>query len=165
MFKKSKIKVGVIMGSDSDLPILKETVRVLRRLKIGFEVKILSAHRTPQKTLDYAKKAKARGIQIIIAGAGGAAHLAGVIAALTPLPVIGVPIPTRALHGMDSLLSMVQMPSGIPVATVAIGAGTNAGLLAAQILALSDKRLALAMEHHKKTLMRQTIAKNKKLKY
>jgi phosphoribosylaminoimidazole carboxylase PurE protein len=133
--------VGVIGGSRSDFPILEAAVEVLEELEVPTELRVLSAHRTPDQTLDYADTAAGRGIRVIIAGAGGAAHLAGVIAAKTQLPVIGVPMPTEHLGGLDSLLSMVQMPRGVPVATVAIGNARNAGLLAAQILALSDEAL------------------------
>lgn len=165
MSKKSKIKVGVIMGSDSDIPVMKSAIEVLKKLKVGVEAEILSAHRTPRHVAAYVEHAVARGVQVFIAGAGGAAHLAGVIAALTTLPVIGVPIPTKALHGLDSLLSIVQMPPGVPVATMAIGGAKNAGLLAAQILALSDSDLARALRKYKETLVNSVIAKNKKLKY
>jgi 5-(carboxyamino)imidazole ribonucleotide mutase len=135
-------RVGVIGGSRSDFPILETAVEVLDELEVSTELRVLSAHRTPDQLLSYADTAAGRGIRVIIAGAGGAAHLAGVIAAKTQLPVIGVPMPTEHLGGLDSLLSMVQMPRGVPVATVAIGNARNAGLLAAQILALSDEALA-----------------------
>jgi len=134
--------VGVIGGSRSDFPILETAVEVLDELEVPNELRVLSAHRTPDQLIDYADTAAGRGIRVIIAGAGGAAHLAGVIAAKTQLPVIGVPMPTEHLGGLDSLLSMVQMPRGVPVATVAIGNARNAGLLAAQILSLSDEPLA-----------------------
>jgi 5-(carboxyamino)imidazole ribonucleotide mutase len=134
--------VGVIGGSRSDFPILETAVEILDELEVPNELRVLSAHRTPDQVIDYAAMAAGRGIRVIIAGAGGAAHLAGVIAAKTQLPVIGVPMPTEHLGGLDSLLSMVQMPRGVPVATVAIGNARNAGLLAAQILALSDEALA-----------------------
>ncbi|UNC91514.1 5-(carboxyamino)imidazole ribonucleotide mutase [Candidatus Contubernalis alkaliaceticus] len=129
-----KALVSIVMGSDSDLPVMKESAQVLEELGIGFEMLISSAHRVPEKTADYAKEAADRGIEVIIAGAGGAAHLPGVIAAMTPLPVIGVPVNTFSLGGVDSLYSIVQMPAGIPVATVAIDGARNAGILAAQIL-------------------------------
>lgn len=129
-----KVLVSIVMGSDSDLPVMKESAQVLEELGIGFEMLISSAHRVPEKTADYAKEAADRGIEVIIAGAGGAAHLPGVIAAMTPLPVIGVPVNTFSLGGVDSLYSIVQMPAGIPVATVAIDGARNAGILAAQIL-------------------------------
>ena len=135
-------KVGVVGGSRSDFPVLEKACAVLMELEIASEMRVVSAHRTPDHLFRYAEEAAGRGIRVIIAGAGGAAHLPGMLAAKTLLPVIGVPIPTQHLGGMDSLLSIVQMPRGIPVATVAIGNATNAGLLAAEILALSDEALA-----------------------
>jgi 5-(carboxyamino)imidazole ribonucleotide mutase len=134
--------VGVVGGSRSDFPVLEQACAVLLTLEVPSELRVVSAHRTPDHLFRYAEEAAGRGIQVIVAGAGGAAHLPGMLAAKTLLPVIGVPIPTQQLGGMDSLLSIVQMPRGIPVATVAIGNGMNAGLLAAQILALSDEALA-----------------------
>ncbi len=134
--------VGVVMGSDSDLPVMQSAVDVLDELAIGHEVRVTSAHRTPDEMIQYGKDAADRGIQVIIAGAGGAAHLPGMLASVTILPVIGVPVRTNALSGMDSLLSIVQMPRGVPVATVAVDNATNAALLAARILALSDPELA-----------------------
>ena len=134
--------VGVVMGSDSDLPVMQSAVDVLDELGIGHEVRVTSAHRTPDEMIQYGKDAADRGIQVIIAGAGGAAHLPGMLASVTVLPVIGVPVRTSALSGMDSLLSIVQMPRGVPVATVAVDNATNAALLAARILALSDPELA-----------------------
>ena len=134
--------VGVVMGSDSDLPVMQSAVDVLDELGIGHEVRVTSAHRTPDEMIQYGKDAADRGIQVIIAGAGGAAHLPGMLASVTILPVIGVPVRTNALSGMDSLLSIVQMPRGVPVATVAVDNATNAALLAARILALSDPELA-----------------------
>ena len=135
--------VSIVMGSDSDLEIMREAGKALEEFGIGYEMDVTSAHRSPERTAEFARKAAERGIRVIIAGAGGAAHLAGVIAAHTTLPVIGVPIPSTPLQGMDSLLATVQMPAGIPVATVAIGkpGATNAGILAAQILALNDPEL------------------------
>lgn len=130
--------VGITMGSESDLAVMEEAAGVLRTLDIPFESRVLSAHRTPHHMAEYARTAHDRGIKVIIAGAGGAAHLPGMIAAYSPLPVIGVPVPTRHLKGLDSLLSIVQMPNGVPVATVAIGKARNAGLLAAQIIGSSD---------------------------
>jgi 5-(carboxyamino)imidazole ribonucleotide mutase len=130
------------MGSDSDLPVMQSAVDILGELGIGHEVRVTSAHRTPDEMIQYGKEAADRGIQVIIAGAGGAAHLPGMLASVTILPVIGVPVRTSALSGMDSLLSIVQMPRGVPVATVAVDNATNAGLLAARILALSDPELA-----------------------
>jgi len=134
--------VGIVMGSDSDLPTMEPAADVLRRLRVPHEVRVVSAHRTPHDMIAYGGEAADRGIKVIIAGAGGAAHLPGMLAAVTMLPVIGVPVKSSALDGLDSLLSIVQMPRGVPVATVAIGNGRNAGLLAAQILALSDPDLA-----------------------
>jgi len=141
-------KVGIIMGSLSDWPTMKHAADVLTELDIAHESKVVSAHRTPDRLYDYAKAAKARGLKVIIAGAGGAAHLPGMTASMTTLPVLGVPIATKALSGQDSLLSIVQMPAGVPVGTLAIGnpGATNAGLLAAQILALEDEALARRLE-------------------
>jgi 5-(carboxyamino)imidazole ribonucleotide mutase len=141
---KTKAVVGIIMGSQSDWPTLKLAAKVLEQLEVPFETKIVSAHRTPERLYDYAKSAEQRGLKVIIAGAGGAAHLPGMTASLTVLPVLGVPVKSKALSGKDSLYSIVQMPAGIPVGTLAIGdpGATNAGLLAAQILALSDTALA-----------------------
>ncbi len=140
--------VGIIMGSQSDWPTMKHAADVLAELGVHCEVRIVSAHRTPQRLYDYARDAKGRGLKVIIAGAGGAAHLPGMAAAMTPLPVLGVPVESRALKGQDSLLSIVQMPAGIPVGTLAIGnaGATNAGLLAAAILALADPALASRLE-------------------
>jgi 5-(carboxyamino)imidazole ribonucleotide mutase len=141
-------RVGIIMGSLSDWPTMKKAADVLEKLGVAFEAKVVSAHRTPDRLYDYAKHAKGRGIQVIIAGAGGAAHLPGMTASMTTLPVLGVPIQSTALSGQDSLLSIVQMPAGIPVGTLAIGeaGATNAGLLAAQILALADPIIASKLE-------------------
>ena len=141
-------KVGIIMGSISDWPTMKHAADVLTELKIPHEAKVVSAHRTPERLYDYAKAAKGRGLKVIIAGAGGAAHLPGMTASMTMLPVLGVPVQTKALSGQDSLLSIVQMPAGVPVGTLAIGnaGATNAGLLAAQILALEDEELAARLE-------------------
>ena len=141
--------VGIVMGSESDLPIMEAAAEILKEFGVPYEARVLSAHRTPEATNIYAETAYERGIRVIIAGAGGAAHLAGVIAAGTPLPVIGVPIPTRHLQGMDSLLSIVQMPGGVPVATVGIGNAKNAGLLAVQILACQDEQLHQRMIQYK----------------
>jgi len=158
--------VSIVMGSDSDLEIMREAGKALDDFGIAYEIDITSAHRAPRKTADFAKNAAERGIKVIIAGAGGAAHLAGVIAAESTLPVIGVPIPSSALQGMDSLLATVQMPAGIPVATVAIGkaGATNAGILAAQMLALSDPELARKLRAHKEKLAKGVEEKSKKLK-
>ena len=141
-------QVGIIMGSQSDWPIMKHAADTLQELGVAFEAKIVSAHRTPDRLVSYAKTAKSNGLKVIIAGAGGAAHLPGMAASMTPLPVLGVPVESKALKGMDSLLSIVQMPGGVPVGTLAIGkAGAiNAALLAAQILALSDPEIATAID-------------------
>lgn len=130
----TSVTVGIIMGSDSDLPVMQEAAQALEQLQVGYELTIVSAHRTPQRLFDYAKTAQTKGLEVIIAGAGGAAHLPGMVASITALPVIGVPIRTSSLHGLDSLLSIVQMPGGVPVATVAINNAKNAGILAAQII-------------------------------
>ena len=161
----SKPLVSIVMGSDSDLDIMREAAKALDGFGIVYEVDVTSAHRSPDRTADYARKAAGRGVRVIIAGAGGAAHLAGVIAAHTTLPVIGVPIPSTSLNGLDSLLATVQMPAGIPVATVAIGkpGATNAGILAAQILGLSSAPLAKKLEDHKKALANGVEAKSIKL--
>jgi 5-(carboxyamino)imidazole ribonucleotide mutase len=140
------VKVGIIMGSDSDLPVMQEAAAVLEELGIEYELTIVSAHRTPARMYEYAREAAVRGLSVIIAGAGGAAHLPGMVASLTSLPVIGVPVKTRSLNGLDSLLSIVQMPGGIPVATVAINGAKNAGLLAARILGSSDEEIRSRLE-------------------
>jgi 5-(carboxyamino)imidazole ribonucleotide mutase len=134
--------VGVIMGSETDLPTMEGAVSALREFGVSAEVHIVSAHRTPERMVEYSKSAAGRGLKVVIAGAGGAAHLPGMVASLTDLPVIGVPVESKALHGLDSLLSIVQMPAGVPVATVAIGNARNAGLLAVRILALGDPVLS-----------------------
>lgn len=134
--------VGIVMGSRSDLPVMQAAADALDRLEVPFEMRIVSAHRTPTHMVDYGRAAAGRGLRVIVAGAGGAAHLPGMLAAVTTLPVIGVPVPLRHLDGLDSLLSIVQMPTGVPVATVAVGNAANAGLLAARILAVSDPGLA-----------------------
>ena len=154
------------MGSDSDLEIMREAGKALEDFGISYEIDVSSAHRSPDRTADFARNAAGRGVRVIIAGAGGAAHLAGVIAAHTILPVIGVPIPSTSLQGMDSLLATVQMPAGIPVATVAIGkaGATNAGILAAQMIALSDSAVAKKLDNHKEKLARGVEEKSKKLK-
>ncbi|MEL7646632.1 MAG: 5-(carboxyamino)imidazole ribonucleotide mutase [Sedimentibacter sp.] len=144
--------VGIIMGSDSDFQVMKEASEILNYFQIPHEVTIVSAHRTPDRLFKYSKEAKARGIKVIIAGAGGSAHLPGMAAALTSLPVIGVPVKSNTLSGIDSLYSIVQMPSGVPVATVAINGAKNAGILAAQILAVSDEKLYNLVENYKKEL-------------
>ena len=158
--------VSIVMGSDSDLEIMNEAAKALEQFDVPYEIDICSAHRSPARTSEFSRKAAARGIRVIIAGAGGAAHLAGVIAAETTLPVIAVPIAATPLGGLDALLAMVQMPAGIPVATVAIGkpGATNAGILAAQILATSDAELAKKLVAYKEKLARGVEEKSKKLK-
>jgi 5-(carboxyamino)imidazole ribonucleotide mutase len=156
-------RVGVIMGSDSDLPTMQAAVEVLDEFGVASEVRIVSAHRTPDVMVDYARTAADRGIEVIIAGAGGAAHLPGMTASMTPLPVIGVPVPLAHLDGMDSLLSIVQMPTGIPVATVAVGNATNAGLLAVRILAASDRALRERMEQYQESLAAMVREKDAEL--
>ena len=151
------------MGSDSDLPTMQPAVTMLERFAVASEVRVLSAHRTPLEMVAFAQEARQRGLQVIIAGAGGAAHLPGMVAALTTLPVIGVPVHTRSLSGVDSLHSIVQMPAGIPVATVAIGGGTNAGLLAVQILATTDGRLAEELAAYRAELHGQVRTKDGRL--
>jgi 5-(carboxyamino)imidazole ribonucleotide mutase len=162
----SKPLVAIVMGSDSDLEIMREAAKALADFGIPYEMDVTSAHRSPARTSEFARSAAKRGIKVIIAGAGGAAHLAGVIAAETTLPVIGVPIPSTALQGLDSLLATVQMPAGIPVATVAVGkaGATNAGILAAQILALSDSGIAKKLAAHKEKLAHSVEEKSRKLK-
>lgn len=157
--------VAIVMGSDSDLEIMNEAGKALEGFGIPYEIDVSSAHRSPARTSEFARTAAARGIKVIIAGAGGAAHLAGVIAAESTLPVIGVPIPS-VLNGLDSLLSIVQMPAGIPVATVAIGkaGATNAGILAAQMIALGDASLTAKLKQHKEKLAKGVEEKSKKLK-
>jgi 5-(carboxyamino)imidazole ribonucleotide mutase len=155
----SKPQVGIIMGSDSDLPVMQAAADALAELQVQFEMTIVSAHRTPRRLYDYAETAVARGLKVIIAGAGGAAHLPGMVAAITPLPVIGVPVKGRALSGEDSLLSIVQMPPGVPVATVAIDGGRNAGLLAAQMLAVADAALLQRVQRLKQALETQVLQK------
>ncbi len=153
-------RVGILMGSDSDLETMKQAATACEEFGVACEIRVLSAHRTPDDTADYARTAADRGIEVIIAGAGGAAHLPGVVAASTTLPVIGVPIQSKALNGLDSLLSIVQMPPGVPVATVGIGAGRNAGLLAIQILANGDPSLRSQLAKFKDRLAAESRAKN-----
>lgn len=157
------VMVGIIMGSDSDLPVMSEAAKVLDEFGVEYELTVVSAHRTPDRMYEYAKTARERGLKLIIAGAGGAAHLPGMTAAITTLPVIGVPIKTRTLNGVDSLYSIVQMPGGIPVATVAINGGKNAGLLAVQTLAAFDDALAKKVETYKLNLEQTVIEKAEKL--
>ena len=160
---KNNPKVGVIMGSDSDLEIMSEAAKVLEEFGVSHEITVGSAHRSPRLVHKYITTAQKQGIKIIIAGAGGAAHLAGVIASLTTLPVIGVPTKTKTLNGLDSFLSTAQMPPGVPVATVGINAGKNAGLLAVQMLAISDKGLENKLAAYKNKLAKDTQAKGEKL--
>jgi 5-(carboxyamino)imidazole ribonucleotide mutase len=148
--KKQKPLVGIIMGSDSDLPAMQGAAEVLQELGVPYEISVISAHRTPQRMVDYARSALGRGLKVLIAGAGGAAHLPGMTAAFSLLPVIGVPVETRALKGLDSLLSIVQMPAGVPVATVAINGSRNAGILAAQIIGTSDAGLQKRLQAFRK---------------
>ncbi len=151
------------MGSDSDLPTMEKAIAVCEDFNVPHEVAIISAHRTPERMVDYARNAHKRGLKVIIAGAGGAAHLPGMVASLTPLPVIGVPVTTRQLNGLDSLYSIVQMPRGIPVATVAIGNSQNAGLLAVQILATSDPKLQSQIEQYRQNLSQIVLDKQDRL--
>ena len=162
----SKPLVSIVMGSDSDFEIMREAGKALDDFGIDYEIDVTSAHRSPDRTADYARNAAGRGIRVIIAGAGGAAHLAGVIAAHTKLPVIGVPIPSTPLNGLDSLLATVQMPAGIPVATMAIGkpGATNAGILAAQMIALADSSVAKWLGAYKQKLAAGVEEKSKKLR-
>lgn len=155
--------IGIIMGSDSDLPTMQAAVDICREFDVAYELRVVSAHRTPADMAEYAQTAHQRGLKVIIAGAGGAAHLPGMVAAHTPLPVIGVPVQSHALNGLDSLLSIAQMPSGVPVATVAIGGAKNAGLLAVQILATSDAALLEKMLAYKSQMAEQSRAKNANL--
>ncbi|MDZ4667913.1 MAG: 5-(carboxyamino)imidazole ribonucleotide mutase [bacterium] len=159
----TEIKVGIIMGSDSDLEVMNEAAKVLEEFKVPFEITVVSAHRTPERMFTYAKEAKGRGLQLIIAGAGGAAHLPGMVAAITILPVIGVPVQLKTLSGLDSLLSIVQMPGGVPVATVAINNAKNAGLLAVQILALQDAALSDAIQAYKDKMKEEVLVKAQKV--
>ncbi|MGC9526276.1 MAG: 5-(carboxyamino)imidazole ribonucleotide mutase [Limnospira sp.] len=156
-------QIGIIMGSDSDLPTMSAAIAVCQEFEIPHEVAIVSAHRTPERMVEYAKTAHQRGLNVIIAGAGGAAHLPGMVAALTPLPVIGVPVPTRHLQGVDSLYSIVQMPGGIPVATVAIGNAKNAGLLAVQILASHRPELLERVQTYRQELTESVLEKQRRL--
>lgn len=158
--QQEKPRVGIIMGSDSDFPTMKEAAEVCRLFGIACEVRVVSAHRTPDDMVEYGRTAHERGIQVIIAGAGGAAHLPGMIASHSPLPVIGVPVQSKALNGIDSLYSIVQMPAGVPVATVAIGGGKNAGLLAVQILACHDAGLQEKMLQYKREMAEESRKKN-----
>ncbi|MHB1686026.1 MAG: 5-(carboxyamino)imidazole ribonucleotide mutase [Ignavibacteriaceae bacterium] len=162
--KNIKPLVGIIMGSDSDLSVMKEAAIVLEEFGIKYEIKIVSAHRTPNLMAQYGTTAHEKGIKVIIAGAGGAAHLPGMTASHSPLPVIGVPVKSKSLDGIDSLLSIVQMPGGVPVATVGINQAKNAGILAAQILSVSDKNLQKKILNYKKKLAEESIKKNEQFK-
>lgn len=159
----NKSVVSIIMGSDSDLPVMSEAAAILEEFGIPFELTIVSAHRTPERMFEFAKKVHTRGIKVIIAGAGGAAHLPGMVASLTPLPVIGVPVQTKTMSGLDSLYSIVQMPPGIPVATVAINGAKNAGLLAAKILGSSDKHIQKKLAAYVEDLKQIVTKKASKL--
>jgi len=167
MSGKSRPVVGIVMGSDSDLAVMTETAQTLKKFGVPFEIEISSAHRSPARTAEYARTAIARGLKVIIIAAGGAAHLGGVIAAETTLPVIGVPIPSTTLAGLDSLLSMVQMPGGVPVACVSIGkpGAVNAAIFAVEILATSDAALAKKLAAHKEELARSVTEKSAKVKH
>jgi 5-(carboxyamino)imidazole ribonucleotide mutase len=156
-------QISIIMGSDSDLPTMQGAIAICQQFNIPYEVAIVSAHRTPERMVDFAKHAHTRGIKVIIAGAGGAAHLPGMVAALSPLPVIGVPVSTRQLNGLDSLYAIVQMPKGIPVATVAIDNSDNAGLLAVQILAIAQPELLLKVQAYRASLADTVLEKQAKL--
>jgi 5-(carboxyamino)imidazole ribonucleotide mutase len=156
--------VGVIMGSDSDWPVMAAAAEALAEFDVAYEVGVHSAHRTPQRMLDYATAAAGRGLRVVIAGAGGAAHLPGMVAAATPLPVIGVPVPLARLDGLDSLLSIVQMPAGVPVATVAVGGARNAGLLAVRMLAIADPPLLRRMQDFQAALAESVLVKDAALR-
>jgi 5-(carboxyamino)imidazole ribonucleotide mutase len=162
---EQKPRVGVIMGSDSDWPTMEPATEVLKDFGVPYEVRVVSAHRTPHGMLSYADSAASRGLQVIIAGAGGAAHLPGMVASATPLPVIGVPVPLKYLDGMDSLMSIVQMPAGIPVATVSIAGAKNAGLLALRILGASDEALRDQLSNYQVDLERMVTEKDANLRY
>jgi 5-(carboxyamino)imidazole ribonucleotide mutase len=161
---ENKIQVAILMGSDSDLPIMREAAEILTKFGVSYEIKIASAHRTPNFVKEFVVSAEKKGIKVIIAGAGGAAHLPGVIAAYFSYPVIGVPIKSKSLEGLDSLLSIVQMPSGVPVATVSINGAKNAGLLALQILAVENDEILQKLKEYKVTMEREVIQKNENMK-
>lgn len=165
MANSTKPLVGIIMGSDSDLSVMENAATLLKEFKIPYEIDIISAHRTPERMVEYASKAYSRGIKIIIAGAGGAAHLPGMVASLTILPVIGVPIKSsNSLDGWDSILSILQMPNGVPVATVALNAAKNAGILAAEILGISNKEICTQLKKYKNTMRKGVEKKSQKLR-
>lgn len=159
----AKLLVGIVMGSDSDLPIMQDAAKVLDEFKIPYELTVVSAHRTPKRLYEYARSAVDRGLKIIIAGAGGSAHLPGMVASLTSLPVIGVPIKTKSLDGLDSLLSIVQMPPGIPVATVAVNGAKNAGILAASIIGANDSKILKKVLEYKEKIKKEVLDKAEKL--
>lgn len=159
----NKINIGIIMGSDSDLPVMSEAAKILEQFDLSYEITVVSAHRTPDKLFNYASTAKERGIKVVIAGAGGSAHLPGMTASMTTLPVIGVPIKTKTMEGIDSVLSIIQMPPGVPVATVAVNAGLNAGLLAVEILAISDAKLDEKLTAYKDKMNNDVKMKGDKL--
>lgn len=159
--KKQKPLVGIIMGSDSDLEVMKDAANILEEFDIPFEIKIVSAHRTPDYMTEYAKTALTRGLKVLIAGAGGSAHLPGMTASHTILPVIGVPIKSKSLDGLDSLLSIVQMPAGVPVATVAINGAKNAGILATEILSIGNEKLQAKLIKYKEKIKEESLLKNK----
>lgn len=158
-----KKEVAIVMGSDSDLLVMKEAAEILEQFGIGYHLTIVSAHRTPERMFAFAKSAEKKGFKVIIAGAGGSAHLPGMIASLTPLPVIGVPVQSKTLSGIDSLYSIVQMPPGIPVATVAINGARNAGILAASIIGVSNKKILKKVSDYKKSLEKEVLKKAEKL--
>jgi 5-(carboxyamino)imidazole ribonucleotide mutase len=158
------VTIGIVMGSDSDWPVMKAAAEAVAEFGVPFEADVVSAHRMPTEMIEYGRNAAARGVKVIIAGAGGAAHLPGMLASVTPLPVIGVPVPLKYLDGMDSLLSIVQMPAGVPVATVAVGGARNAGLLAVRILGVSDLELRGRMEEFQGELKEQAYAKGERLR-
>jgi 5-(carboxyamino)imidazole ribonucleotide mutase len=158
-----KAQIGIIMGSDSDLPVMKAAAEICEDFKLPYEITVVSAHRTPERMADYAKEAAERGIRVIIAGAGGAAHLPGMVASMTSLPVIGVPVRGSNLEGLDSLLSIVQMPRGVPVATVAVNNAKNAALLAIRILAVSDSALRKKIDEYRENMRSEVLKKARKL--
>jgi 5-(carboxyamino)imidazole ribonucleotide mutase len=161
--KKNRPLVGIIMGSDSDLPVMSDAAKLLDELTVPYEITIVSAHRTPERMYGYAKTAVDKGLQVIVAGAGGSAHLPGMVASMTTLPVIGVPIKTKTMDGLDSLLSIVQMPPGIPVATVAVNGAKNAGLLAAKIIGATDKNIQKKLINYQSDLEESVLQKVEKL--
>lgn len=156
-------RIGIIMGSDSDLPVMQEAAKILDQFNISYELSIVSAHRTPERMYEYAQTARSRGLQVIIAGAGGAAHLPGMVASMTDLPVIGVPVQSKSMSGIDSLYSIVQMPPGVPVATVAINGARNAGILAAQILGAYDVEIAQTIQAFKASMKQEVLSKAEKV--